>query len=113
MSSSASLSPSAGFANSSAGSPVFFPLNIALQPGIAIYLQAFYSGQGSYLSLPTSLVGNASIPITASSVALSGNVWAAVSARSNSRVILWNSIPDVSQFPSTASGSLSSLNLQS
>ncbi|OJA12631.1 hypothetical protein AZE42_04486 [Rhizopogon vesiculosus] len=52
---------------------------------------AFYSRQGSYSSLPTSVtspVGNASIPITASSVALSGNVWAAVSAGSNSRVIL-------------------------
>ncbi|OAX36075.1 hypothetical protein K503DRAFT_744939 [Rhizopogon vinicolor AM-OR11-026] len=112
-SSSASLSPSTGFANSSAGSSVSLPLNIALQPGIAIYPQTFYSGQGSYSSLPTSPVGNASIPITASSVALSGNVWAAVSAGSNSRVILWNSIPDVSQLPSTASGSLSLLNLQS
>ncbi|OJA08240.1 hypothetical protein AZE42_09015 [Rhizopogon vesiculosus] len=32
-------------------------------------LMAFYSGQGSYSSLPTSPVGNPSIPITASSVA--------------------------------------------
>ncbi|KAG2356532.1 insulin-like growth factor binding protein [Suillus spraguei] len=31
----------------------------------------------------------------------------------NSRVILWNSIPDVSQLPASASGSLSLLNLQS
>ncbi|KAG1736888.1 insulin-like growth factor binding protein [Suillus paluster] len=112
-SSSASLSASTGFGNSSTGSSVSLPLNIALQPGLAIYPQAFYSGQGSYSSLPTSPVGNASIPSTASSVALSGNVWAAVSAGSNSRVILWNSIPDVSQLPASASGSLSLLNLQS
>jgi EGF-like domain len=31
----------------------------------------------------------------------------------NRRVILWNSIPDVSQLPASASGSLSLLNLQS
>ncbi|KAG1835502.1 growth factor receptor domain-containing protein [Suillus variegatus] len=112
-SSSAKLSPSPGFGNSSAGSSVSLPLNIALQPGLAIYPQAFYSGQGSYSSLPTSPVGNTSIPFTASSFALSGNVWAAVSAGSNSRVILWNSVPDVSQLPASASGSLSLLNLQS
>lgn len=112
-SSSAKLSPSTGFGNSTAGSSVSLPLNIALQPGIAIYPQAFYSGQGSYSGLPTSPVGNTTIPFTASSLALSGNVWAAVSAGSNSRVILWNSVPDVSQLPASASGSLSLLNLQS
>ncbi|KAG2104308.1 growth factor receptor domain-containing protein [Suillus cothurnatus] len=76
------------------GSSVALPLNIALQPGMTIYPQAFYSGQGSYSNLPTSPVGNATIPFTASSFALSGNVWAAVSAGSNSRVVLWNSVPD-------------------
>ncbi|KAG2087851.1 growth factor receptor domain-containing protein [Suillus cothurnatus] len=86
-SSSAKLSPSTGFGNSSTGSSVALPLNIALQPGMTIYPQAFYSGQG--------------------------NVWAAVSAGSNSRVVLWNSVPDVSQLPASASGSLSLLNLQS
>jgi hypothetical protein len=80
---------------------------------MTIYPQAFYSGQGSYSNLPTSPVGNATIPFTASSFALSGNVWAAVSAGSNSRVVLWNSVPDVSQLPASASGSLSLLNLQS
>lgn len=111
-SSSASLSPSAGFANSSSHSSVSLPLTVALQPGIAVYPQAFYSGQGSYTGLPTSPIANAST-LDASSLALSGNVWAEVSAGSNSRVILWNSIPDVSQLPQTASGSLSLLNLQS
>lgn len=112
-SSSAKFSPSAGFGNSSAGSSVSLPLNVALQPGIAIYPQTLYSGQGSYSGLPSSPVGNTTIPFTASSIALSGNVWAAISAGSNSRVIMWNSVPDVSQLPATASGSLSLLNLQS
>lgn len=111
-SSSASLSPSAGFANSSSQSSVSLPLTVALQPGIAVYPQSFYSGQGSYTGLPSSPIANAST-LSASSLALSGNVWAEVSAGSNSRVILWNSIPDASQLPQTASGSLSLLNLQS
>ncbi|KAH7911899.1 growth factor receptor domain-containing protein [Hygrophoropsis aurantiaca] len=109
-SSSASLADSPGFGNTSS---VSLPLTVALQPGLAIYPQALYSGQGSYSSLPSSPVVNASIPLTASSLALPANVWAAVSAGSNSRVILWNSIPDVSQLPQTASGALSLLNLQS
>ncbi|KAH7890062.1 growth factor receptor domain-containing protein [Phlebopus sp. FC_14] len=111
--SSATLSPSPGFANSSSQSSVSLPVNVELQPGIAIYPQPHYSGQGSYSGLPTSPVGNTSIPLTASSLALSSNVWAAVSAGTNSRVILWDSIPDVSQLPQTASGSLSLLNMES
>ncbi|KAN0075540.1 Insulin-like growth factor binding protein [Tylopilus felleus] len=111
-SSSASLSPSAGFANSSSKSSVSLPLTVQLQPGIAVYPQAFYSGQGSYTGLPSSPISNAST-LDASSIALSGNAWAEVTAGSNTRVILWNSIPDASQLPQSASGSLSLLNLQS
>ena len=111
-SSSATLSPSAGFANSSSKSSVSLPLTVQLQPGIAVYPQAFYSGQGSYTSLPTSPITNTST-LDASSLALSGNVWAEVSAGTNNRVILWDSVPDVSQLPQSASGSLSLLSLQS
>ncbi|KAF8553773.1 growth factor receptor domain-containing protein [Imleria badia] len=102
----------AGFANSSSKSSVSLPLTVQLQPGIAVYPQAFYSGQGSYTGLPTSPITNATT-LDASSLALSGNVWAEVSAGTNNRVILWNSIPDLSQLPQSASGSLSLLNLQS
>ncbi|KAH7928138.1 growth factor receptor domain-containing protein [Leucogyrophana mollusca] len=109
-SSSASLAQSPGFGNSSS---VSLPLTVSLEPGLAIYPQALYGGQGSYSSLPTSPVVNASISLTASSLALPGNVWAAISAGSNSRVILWNSVPDVSQLPESASGALSLLNMQS
>ncbi|KIJ63333.1 hypothetical protein HYDPIDRAFT_156112 [Hydnomerulius pinastri MD-312] len=112
-SSSATLSASTGFANSSSKSSLSLPLTVELQPGIAVYPQALYSGQGLYSALPSAPVVNASIPLTASSLALSGNVWAAVSAGSNSRVILWDSIPDVSQLPQTAAGSLALLNMES
>jgi hypothetical protein len=96
-SSSDKFSPSAGFGNSSAGSSVSLPLNVALQPGIAIYPQTLYSGQGSYSGLPSSPVGNTTIPFTASSIALSGSIWAATFMRI--------SVPDVSWLPASVLGS--------
>ena len=113
-SSSATMSPSAGFANSTANTSVTLPLTVQLQPGIATYPKSFYSGQGSYTGLSNAQSGNSSTSLgSPGSVALSGSVWAAVSAGTNSRVILWNSIPDVSQLPATASGSLSLLKAES
>ncbi|EGN96298.1 hypothetical protein SERLA73DRAFT_94428 [Serpula lacrymans var. lacrymans S7.3] len=112
-SSSASLSQSTGFGNSSSGSSVTLPLTVQLQPGLAIYPQTLYSGQGSFSSLPTEPVVNASVSLSASSLAISSDVWVAVSAGSNSRVILWDSVPDVSQLPPSSSGSLALLDMQS
>ncbi|KAG6332778.1 hypothetical protein ID866_6313 [Astraeus odoratus] len=110
-SSSATLSPSAGFANSTANTSVTLPLTVQLQPGIATYPEAFYAGKGSYTGLTSA---NTSTSLNSlGSIALAGNVWAEVTAGSNSRVILWNSIPDVSQLPTTASGSLSLLRVES
>ncbi|EPQ50569.1 growth factor receptor domain-containing protein [Gloeophyllum trabeum ATCC 11539] len=111
-SSSASLSPSPGFNSSS----VSLPLNVALEPGLAIYSESLYSGQAGFSSLPTTPVGNSSsgTPLSASSLALSSNVWAAVSSgSSNNRIILWDSVPDVSQLPSGTAGSLSLLDIES
>ncbi|KAI6037038.1 growth factor receptor domain-containing protein [Pisolithus microcarpus] len=108
-SSSATLSPSPGFANSTANTSVTLPLTVQLQPGIATYPKALYSGEGSYISLST----NSSTSLSnAESLALSGNVWAEVTA-GNSRVILWNSVPDASQLPTATSGSLSLVKIES
>ncbi|KAF4614422.1 hypothetical protein D9613_003335 [Agrocybe pediades] len=108
---SASLSSSPGFNSSS---QVTLPLNIDLDPGLSIYSQSLYSGQAAFSPLPSSPIANSSVPLTASSLALSNNVWAAVTSGSNQdRVILWNSVPDVSQLPSGASSSLSLVDLQS
>ncbi|TFK45622.1 hypothetical protein OE88DRAFT_1784054 [Heliocybe sulcata] len=111
-SSSASLSPSPGFNSSSAS----LPLNVALEPGVAIYSESLYSGQAGFSGLPTSPVGNSSsgTPLSAGSLALSSNVWAAISpGSSKDRIILWDSVPDVSQLPSNAAGSLSLLDIES
>ena len=112
-SSSAKLTPSPGFANSSSSSTVSLPLNVVLQPGLAIYSASFYSGQGSFSPLPTSPSGNTSTPLAAGSLSLSSNVWVAVNSSSNNRVILWDSIPDFGQLPSGSASSLSLVDMQS
>jgi hypothetical protein len=109
-SSSASLSPSPGFQNSSA---VTLPLNVALQSGLAVYSQSLYSGESSFVSLPTVPSSNSSTPLSAGSLVLSSNVWMAVSS-GNNRVVIWDSIPDMTQLPSSSSQSaISFLDIQS
>ncbi|KAH9483647.1 Furin-like protease 2 [Psilocybe cubensis] len=108
---SASLSNSAGFNSSTT---VSLPLNINLEPGIAVYAQSKYSGQAAFSSLPTSPLGNISTPLAANSLVLADNVWAIVSSSSSdNRVVLWDSVPDISQLPSGTSQSLSLVDLQS
>ncbi|KAH9010792.1 insulin-like growth factor binding protein [Lactarius pseudohatsudake] len=104
--SSTSSSPATGF-NLSTFS---LPLNVALQPGLAIYPQALYSGQAQFTALSNSTVsGNSSIPLSAGALALSSNIWVAVIAGGSDRVILWDSVPDVSQLPGIGSLSLSAI----
>jgi hypothetical protein len=88
------------------------PLNVAVQPGIAIYPQALYSGQAQFSALPTSQAsGNSSTPLSAGALALASDLWVAVTtgAGSSDRIILWNSVPDVSQLPGVTSLSLSAM----
>ncbi|KAI0648425.1 hypothetical protein C8Q79DRAFT_955404 [Trametes meyenii] len=106
-SSSASISASPGFdANTS------LPLNLALQPGVAVYPQANYSGQATFSQLP-STPSNSTSKISPGSLALASNVWVAVSGSSSDRTIFWDSVPDVSQLPSGASGLSQLLDIQS
>ncbi|KAI9462527.1 insulin-like growth factor binding protein [Russula earlei] len=106
--SSTSSSPSVGFNASS----LSLPFDVALQPGLAIYPQALYSGQAQFAALPASpLSGNSSMPLSAGALALSSNLWIAVTTgpASSNRVILWDSVPDVSQLPNISSLSLSAI----
>lgn len=110
-SSSATLSSSPGF-NLSSISPL--PLNIVLQPGLAIYSDPSYAGQAAFSQLPSAPIVNTSLPLQANSLALANNVWAAVTSGSASnRIIFWEPIPDVSQLPSEASQSLALIDMQS
>ena len=108
-SSSATLSSSPGYTNSTTLS---LPLNLALQPGLAIFSGPLYSGQSSFTALSTTL-GNPSTPLAAQSLTLSSTVWAALNSSSNNLFIVWDSIPDVSQLPASNLGSLSLTELQS
>ncbi|KAF8621245.1 hypothetical protein AX15_007955 [Amanita polypyramis BW_CC] len=106
---SATLSPSPGF---NVPSSLTLPLNLQLQPGIAIFTESFYSGRSAFASLPTSPVNNNSVPLNAGSLALAPGVWAAVKAGSN-RFVLWDSVPDVSQLPISITDVLSLSDLES
>ncbi len=91
-------------------STLSLPFNVELQPGLAIYPQALYAGPPQFAALPTSPVsGNSSTPFAAGALAISSNVWVAVttSSASSNRIILWDSVPDMSQLPGVSSLSLS------
>ncbi|KAK1233363.1 hypothetical protein PQX77_003472 [Marasmius sp. AFHP31] len=99
-SSESTLAPSAGFENSTSSRNL--PLNLALSPGLAIYSQSLYGGTEGFSSLPSTPVVNSSTPIQAGSMSISSNTWASLTIGSDSqRVIVWDSIPDVSQLPVT------------
>ncbi|KAF5318108.1 hypothetical protein D9619_012261 [Psilocybe cf. subviscida] len=106
-SSSSTLSPASGFENAT----LSLPLNLQLQPGLSIYSAPRYSGQSAFSALPSVPIANTSTPLAANSLVPSTNVWVAVSAgASNSRIILWEAVPDVSQITSQP---LSLLDMQS
>ncbi|EPS98400.1 hypothetical protein FOMPIDRAFT_1031549 [Fomitopsis schrenkii] len=111
-SSSASLSASAGF---SVNKTVALPLDISLQPGVAAYSGANYSGKSTFNALPTNVSTNTTKQLSAGSLALASNIWMSVAGSSSSnRIVLWNSVPDVSQLPSSSFGSsLTLLDMQS
>ena len=104
------LSQSPGF-NLSSFNPL--PLNVSLLAGLAFYSNSLYSGQATFSPLPSTQMNN-SIPLPASSLALSDNVWMALTSGSNNNsIIFWKAVPDVSQLPSAASQSLALVDIQS
>ncbi|KAF7298436.1 Extracellular matrix protein FRAS1 [Mycena kentingensis (nom. inval.)] len=109
-SSQATLKPSTGFESNSTPS---LPLNVGVSPGLAIYSQSLYSGKAAFSALPSGPVANSSTPLTAESLALASSVWVALSVGSNGRVVLWDSVADVSQLPSSSSGSMALIDMQS
>lgn len=104
-SSSAKLDMSAGFSNSSSTSAVSLPLDIQLEPGLATYSGANYTGQSTFAELSP----NSSSPFSAASLIMSANTFASLS----SGLILWDSIPDLSQLAASAIPSSNNLTLSS
>ncbi|KIY48194.1 growth factor receptor domain-containing protein, partial [Fistulina hepatica ATCC 64428] len=111
-SSSAKLTPSAGFANSSSSTDL--PLTIALSTGFAIYSESLYAGSVDFKALPsTPYAVNTSISLAAQSFAVSSSVWLAISAGTSDRLIVWESIPDVSQLPSGLDSNFTLIDMES
>ncbi|KAF8528206.1 insulin-like growth factor binding protein, partial [Hysterangium stoloniferum] len=109
----ATLSLPSGFSNSTASSITpSLPLTIALQPGVLSYSQSLYKGQATFTQLPST--ANFSTPtLPSGSFLVAPNTWAALTS-SNTRLIVWDAIPDFAQLPpSTASGSLTLTDIQS
>ena len=104
------LTQSPGFTRSSFNP---LPFNISLLAGHVIYPNPGYAGQGTFSPLPPTQM-NTSLPLPASSLALSKNVWMAITSGSNNiSIIIWEPVPDVSQLPSAASQSLALVDIQS
>ncbi|KAF9530033.1 hypothetical protein CPB83DRAFT_851473 [Crepidotus variabilis] len=108
--SSASLNSSPGFSNSTS---ISLPLNLALQSGLSVYTGNLYSGQATFQSLPNIPVINTSVPLSSRSLALSSNVWIAVTSSGNSRTIVWSAVPDTAQLPTSLQSSFSLVDIQS
>lgn len=109
-SSQGNLSQSPGFNLSSADS---LPFTIALQPGLVIYSNPLYTGNAVFSHLSSTPM-NTSLPLPASSLALSNNVWMALtSGTANNTIIFWDAFPDVSQLPSEVSQDLALVDIQS
>ncbi|CAK5272781.1 unnamed protein product [Mycena citricolor] len=99
-SSSVSLSPSPGF--DSNATILSLPLNVLEQPGLTTYTAALYSGANdpsAFTPIPSAPIPNSS-SLVFQSLSLSLNTWIAVNASSNPRLIVWDSVPDISQLPS-------------
>ncbi|KAI9433848.1 hypothetical protein H4582DRAFT_1982896 [Lactarius indigo] len=66
---------------------------------LSLPLNTLYSGQAQFATLPNSTARSHCLP----------TVWVAVTAGGSDRVILWDSVPDVSQLPGIGSLSLSAI----
>ncbi|KAF9487988.1 hypothetical protein BDN71DRAFT_547912 [Pleurotus eryngii] len=102
-----SLSSSPGFGNAT---NINLPLDLALDPGIAVFPQPLYAGQSAFAPLPTSPNSSLSTPLsTTRSIALSSDTWIAL----DNRVVLWDSVPDMRELPFGNASSLSLVAIQS
>jgi hypothetical protein len=76
------------------------PFNVTLQPGLVVYSDQFYNGTAKFISLRDTF-SNQTIPISNyGSIAISENVWVAISHGSENPTIFYDTAP-IMIFPST------------
>lgn len=116
-SATSSLTFTKGFSNSTTPTTPTLPLNIALLPGLLNYPSDLYTGDPEFYPLPQSI--NAifnSTSINRGSIVLAPNTVAAIEANNNgakNRVVLWDTVPYISQLPYSMAGNLQVLSIQS
>ncbi|EJD46216.1 growth factor receptor domain-containing protein [Auricularia subglabra TFB-10046 SS5] len=113
--SSSRLSYSPGFApDPTDSSSLIFPLTIELQPGVLSTTASLYRGQTTFTAVPTNgTIADAKISLDPGSLVVSQNAWAAVKS-GDQRIVLWDSVADMSQLPSgLGSAAMALVDLQS
>ncbi|KDQ18608.1 hypothetical protein BOTBODRAFT_28987 [Botryobasidium botryosum FD-172 SS1] len=107
---------SSGLVSTSNSSKISLPLTISPLPGVTTFSGSFFTQQTLYTDIANATNLPLSLLNRPSSLILPQGVWAVLGASgSGDRVVLWSSVSDLSQLPSSSlsSNSLSLLNLQS
>ncbi|KAG8834647.1 hypothetical protein FRC17_007949 [Serendipita sp. 399] len=116
-SATATVTFTTGFSNSTTATSPSLPLNVALQPGLLNYPSDLYTGDPSFIPLPQSINSTFNpTSINRGSIILAANTVAAIEADNNgvkNRVVLWDTVPFISQLPYTMAGNLRILSLLS
>jgi len=116
-SATSTLTFTTGFSNSTTPTTPTLPLNVALQPGLLYYPEDRFTGDPHFLRVPQSAndTFNAT-SIDRGSIILAANTVAAIEANNNgakNRVVLWDSVPFISQLPYSMAGNLQVVSIQS
>ncbi|GAA5925854.1 hypothetical protein JCM1841_006338 [Sporobolomyces salmonicolor] len=110
---------SSGFFSSGSLSSSSSSFTVSLLPGLTAYSSPLYEGIASYLPLPNTTSINSTfttlINSTVSSILLSSSVWAILSvgsSSSSSRIVAWDSIPDIGAINGGASSGAQVVEIQ-
>ena len=115
-SATSTLTFTTGFSNSTAPITPSLPLNIALLPGLLKYSSDRYAGDPTFIPLPQSVNSTFNPTSINGSVILAVNTVATIEADNNgakNRIVLWDTVPYISQLPYSMAGDLQVLSLQS
>lgn len=101
------ITPSIGFASAGSESS---SINVALLAGVTTYSNTLYQGAATYsplLSINSTAGANSPSPATGSvsSLLVSPNTFVILTSASSSHLVIYNSLPDISQLPSNVIGS--------
>ena len=116
-SATSSLTFTTGFSNSTTPTTPTLPLNVALLPGLLNYPAEPYTGDPTFI--PVSQSVNATFNATSinrGSIIVAANTVAAIESNNfgvKNRVVLWDTVPYISQLPDSMAGTLQVLSIQS